>query len=72
MQKETIEKWSRTISLLLQIIGVLGVIFVPVFWAFTGRVESSFLPFFGLIAGVGRGLDVLQGVTQNRGDSNEP
>jgi hypothetical protein len=44
-------------------VGVLGIIFVTVFWAFTGRIELAFLPFFGTLAGVGEGLTLLREVT---------
>lgn len=59
--------WSLLLALILQAVGVLGIIFVPVFWAFTGRVELAFLPFFGTLAGVGRSLDVLKEISQNKG-----
>jgi hypothetical protein len=59
----------------LKLVGVLGIIFVPVFWALTDRVEMAFLPFFGTLAGVGQGLDVLREIRQNAGgggnDANE-
>lgn len=60
MSSETYESWSRLIAFLLQIVGFIGIIFVPVFWALTGRVEFSFLPFFGTLAGVGTGLNLLR------------
>lgn len=67
MNKETYDKWSRTIAFVLKLVGVLGIIFVPVFWAFTGRVELAFLPFFGTLAGVGQGLDVLREISETKG-----
>lgn len=67
MNKETYENWSRTIAFTLKVIGVLGIIFVPVFWAVTDRVELAFLPFFGTLAGVGLGVDVLREIQQSRG-----
>lgn len=67
MNKETYENWSRTIAFSLKVIGVLGIVFVPVFWAATNRVELAFLPFFGTLAGVGLGVDVLREIQQSRG-----
>lgn len=67
MDKVTYESRSRTISFTLKLVGVLGIIFVPAFWAFTGRIELAFLPFFGMLAGVGQGLDVLKEISQNQG-----
>jgi hypothetical protein len=67
LNKETYEAWSRTIAFTLKLVGILGIIFVPVFWAFTDRIELAFLPFFGTLAGVGQGLDVLREISQNRG-----
>lgn len=67
MQSHTYESWSRTISFTLKLVGVLGIIFVPAFWALTGRIELAFLPFFGTLAGVGQGLDVLKEISQSKG-----
>lgn len=67
MKKETYEAWSRLIAFSLKVIGALGIVFVVVFWALTTRVELAFLPFFGTIAGVGQGLDVLREISQGRG-----
>ncbi len=67
MKKETYESWSRTIAFVLKCIGVAGIVFVPVFWALTDRVELGFLPFFGTLAGVGLGVDVLREISQSRG-----
>jgi hypothetical protein len=67
MDKEQYEDWSRVVAFTLKLVGVLGIIFVPVFWALTGRVELAFLPFFGTLAGVGQGLDVLREISQNKG-----
>lgn len=67
MDKQTYETWSRVISFMLRLVGVLGIIFVPIFWAFTGRIELAFLPFFGTLAGVGQGLDVLKEISQSKG-----
>jgi hypothetical protein len=66
--------WSRLIAFTLKLVGVLGIVFVPVFWAITGRVELAFLPFFGTLAGVGQGLDVLREISNTKargGKSNE-
>lgn len=62
MNDEQYEAISRFIALSLKLIGLLGIIFVPAFWALTNRVELAFLPFFGTLAGVGQGLDVLREV----------
>lgn len=67
MSKEQYEAWSRIVAFSLKLVGVLGIIFVPVFWAITGRVELAFLPFFGTLAGVGQGLDVLREIQQGKG-----
>lgn len=70
MNKEQYDRWSRALAFSLKLIGVLGIIFVPVFWAFTDRIELAFLPFFGTLAGVGQGLDVLREIQQGRGGGN--
>jgi hypothetical protein len=66
MNKDKYEALSRLSSFSLKLIGILGIIFVPVFWAITGRIELAFLPFFGTLAGVGQGLDVLKEISQER------
>ena len=66
MKKSTYDSWSRAASFALMLVGILGIIFVPVFWAFTGRVELAFLPFFGTLAGVGQGLDVLRELAESK------
>lgn len=71
MSKEQYEAWSRFTAFMLKMVGVLGIIFVPVFWAATGRVELAFLPFFGTLAGVGQGLDVLREIQQGRGGGSD-
>lgn len=74
MNKETYESWSRAVAFLLKVVGILGIIFIPAFWALTGRVELAFLPFFGTMAGIGQGLDVLKEISQGKGGStaNDP
>lgn len=74
MNKEQYEAWSRTSAFTLKLIGILGIIFIPVFWAITGRIELAFLPFFGTLAGVGQGLDVLKEISGGKGDrkGNDP
>lgn len=69
MSKETYESWSRVIAFLLKVVGIVGIIFIPVFWASTGRVELAFLPFFGTLAGVGYGLDVLKEISESKAES---
>jgi hypothetical protein len=64
MNRERYDAWSRTIAFSLKLVGILGIIFVPVFWALTDRIELAFLPFFGTLAGVGQGLDVLKEISQ--------
>lgn len=66
MNREQYEAWSRFLAFSLKLIGILGIIFVPVFWALTGRIELAFLPFFGTLAGVGTGLDVLKEISQSK------
>lgn len=63
MSKETYESWSRAVAFFLKVIGGIGIVFVVVFWAFTGRIELAFLPFFGTLAGVGLGVDVLKEIS---------
>lgn len=66
MSKETYEAWSRALALLLKAVGILGIIIVLVFWMITQRIELAFLPFFGTLAGVGQGLDVLKEISQGK------
>jgi hypothetical protein len=68
MNEETYKSWSRLLAFLLQLVGVLGIVFVTAFWALTGRVELAFLPFFGTVAGVGKGLDVLKEISTTRAE----
>lgn len=67
MNKETYDSWSRALAFLLKVIGVVGIVFVVVFWAITQRIELAFLPFFGTLAGVGVGLDTLREINTARG-----
>jgi hypothetical protein len=67
MNREQYEAWSRAMAFSLKLVGILGIVFVPVFWALTGRIELAFLPFFGTLAGVGTGLDVLKEISQSKG-----
>lgn len=70
MNQQQYEAWSRLVSFSLKVIGILGIIFVPLFWAFTGRIELAFLPFFGTLAGVGQGLDVLREISKSKGEGS--
>jgi len=75
MNKETYESWSRFIAFMLKLVGIVGIVFVVAFWAFTQKIELAFLPFFGTLAGVGQGLDVLKEISQaqaGRGEKSEP
>lgn len=65
MNQKTYEAWSRLVAFTLKLMGVLGIIFVPAFWALTGRIELAFLPFFGTLAGVGLGVDTLKEMSQS-------
>lgn len=67
MSKEAYDSWSRAVAFTLKLVGVLGIVAVFLFWATTGRIELAFLPFFGTLAGVGQGLDVLKEISQNKG-----
>jgi hypothetical protein len=67
LRRETYDSWSRTVAFTLKLIGVLGIVFVVAFWAATRRIELAFLPFFGTLAGVGQGLDVLKELSMSRG-----
>lgn len=71
MTKERYEAWSRAAAFSLKLIGILGIVFVAAFWALAGRVELAFLPFFGTLAGVGQGLDVLKEISQTRREADE-
>lgn len=64
MSREQYESWSRAVAFSLKLVGILGIVFVPAFWAATGRIELAFLPFFGTLAGVGLGVDVLKEISQ--------
>jgi hypothetical protein len=66
VNKQTYESWSRFLAFLLQLVGIVGIIFVVIFWSFTGRIELAFLPFFGGMAGIGHGLDVLKEISESR------
>lgn len=66
MNEETYKSWSRFVAFLLKLVGVIGIVFVVVFWAFTGRIEYAFLPFFGTLAGVGLGVDVLKEISESK------
>lgn len=66
MSKEQYDAWSRASAFLLKLVGIVGIIFVTTFWAVTGKIELAFLPFFGTLAGVGQGLDVLREISQGR------
>jgi len=66
---EQYDSWSRVVAFSLKLMGLLGILFVPVFWAATGRIELAFLPFFGTLAGVGQGLDVLKEIKTRGGGS---
>lgn len=70
MNKDTYESWSRTIAFTLKVVGLAGIVFVVAFWAFTKRIELAFLPFFGTLAGVGQGLDILKELSTSRGGGN--
>jgi hypothetical protein len=67
VSKERYEAWSRVVAFSLKLIGVLGIVFILVFWALTDRVVLAFLPFFGTLAGVGQGLDVLREISEAKG-----
>lgn len=71
MDKQTYEAWSRVLALALKAVGVLGIILILLFWMLTGRIELAFLPFFGTMAGVGQGLDVLKEISQNKGGASD-
>lgn len=66
MSKDTYDSWSRAVAFGLKLIGALGIVFVVIFWAITNRIELAFLPFFGTLAGVGVGVDVLKEISQSR------
>lgn len=66
MTQSRYESWSRAFSFFLKVLGGAGIVFVPVFWAFTGKFEPAFLPFFGFVAGVGESLDRIKEIIVNR------
>jgi len=67
VSKEQYESWSRLVAFSLKVVGVLGIVFILVFWALTNRVQLAFLPFFGKMAGVGLGVDVLREISLAKG-----
>lgn len=67
MSKEQYEAWSRLVAFSLKVVGVLGIVFILVFWALTDRVQLAFMPFFGTMAGVGLGVDVLREISLAKG-----
>lgn len=71
MTKAQYDAWSRAVAFGLKLVGFLGIVFIPIFWALTGRVELAFLPFFGTLAGVGQGLDVLKELSDTRRGADE-
>ena len=71
VSKETYDSLSRLVSFSLKVVGIAGIVFILLFWAFTDRFELAFLPFFGTLAGVGQGLDVLREISQSRGGGND-
>lgn len=68
MKKETYESLSLFVAFALKVTGLVGIVFVLVFWAITGRIELAFLPFFGTLSGVGQGLDILKEISQSKGE----
>lgn len=71
MSKETYEAWSRLLAFSLKLVGILGIVFVAVIWLITDRIELAFLPFFGTVAGVGQGFDVLREISQSKGETEK-
>lgn len=67
MNKAQYDQLSRLLSISLKLVGVLGIVFIVIFWAATDRVVLAFLPFFGTMAGIGQGLDVVREIAQDRG-----
>jgi len=67
VSKEQYEAWSRVVAFSLKVVGVVGIVFILVFWAITDRVQLAFLPFFGTMAGVGLGVDVLREISLAKG-----
>lgn len=73
MDEKTYESRSRAFAFYMKVAGGAGIVFVPVFWAITNRVELAFLPFFGALAGVGQGFDILKErlqVTRSKDDDS--
>jgi hypothetical protein len=59
LNQDQYESWSRISAIALKVLGIIGIMFITVYWAISGKFEFSFLPFFGTLAGVGQGLDIL-------------
>jgi hypothetical protein len=59
MNKQQYESWDQLLALALKVVGLLGIIFITVFWAATDRLETAFLPFFATLAGIGEGIKIL-------------
>lgn len=66
MNKSTYDRMSRLVAFALKLLGVVGIIFVTVFWALTQKIELAFLPFFGTMCGVGLGVDVLREIAESK------
>lgn len=71
MTRQQYDSWSRLLALGLKIVGIVGIIFIPVFWALTNRVELAFLPFFGTMAGVGYGVDILKEISLSKKEGGD-
>lgn len=71
MSKTAYESWSRAIALILKVVGVAGIVFVPVFWSITGKVELAFLPFFASLTTAGLGVDVLREIAEGKSRMQE-
>lgn len=42
------------------VIGSVGIVFVTIFWALTGRIEPSLLALFGSLVGISEGVNAVR------------
>lgn len=42
------------------ILGAVGIVFLTIFWAFTGRIEPSLLALFGSLVGISEGVNAMR------------
>lgn len=71
MSQDQYERWSRLSAIALKFVGIFGIVFMTAYWAVSGKFEFSFLPFFGTLAGVGQGLDIIAEMSKRGPNKNK-